>query len=97
MNIDDVAKLGLGGLGLWMLYSLLKPLISSLIASQEKFVATLAEFSKTLEGIVSTVDSMRDEMRTHAVADVGQAEKILRGEACRYDPRARHDDHGAKP
>lgn len=83
MNFDDISKVGLGGLGLLMLYSILKPLIASLIASQSEFVKTLSEFSTTLQGIVKTVDAIRDESRGQAAIDKDHAERILRGEGCR--------------
>ena len=85
MTFDDISKLGLGTLGLLMLYSILKPLIASLIAALAKMVENMEKFSAVLQSLVSMVSEMRTSIREQAETDGGQVEKLLRGDGCRFE------------
>lgn len=86
MSIEDATKAGAAILGLLMLYSLLKPLIAALIASQVEFTKNLTTFATTMQNLGSVISEMREDLRTHTLSDGQTNDRLLRGEACRYHP-----------
>ena len=68
--LEPLIQLGIGGGALAVLYFLMKPLISALIKSQEKFASTLQEIS-------ATVAELRKDMQRHFDQDKEADRQIL--------------------
>lgn len=68
--VEPLIQLGIGGGALAVMYFLMKPLIASLIQSQEKFAATLQEITRT-------VADLRRDMQEHFQQDKEADRQIL--------------------
>lgn len=77
-DFQSVVNLGVGGLALWMVYLLVKPLIAAQMDALKQMTAAVASIQAAQAETTRAISALSDRMERHMKEDEATDAKILR-------------------